>query len=128
MLALMNRWPVLVVVLIGASAGAAQPVQIITAEDWARPRTGQSIVEMPALVRTVRAYLGDGERRILIRFPRGEEGVLWAEELRGWLVALGVPSGDVSVSPDSSRVDAIELEVTAAKSSPEMTSDAATGN
>ena len=113
MLAAMTRWPVLVVMLIGASAGAAQPVQVITAEDWARPRGGESLVRMPALERTVRAYLGGDARRILIRHPRGEEGILWAEELRGWLVALGVPSEDVSLSPESSREDAVELEVTA---------------
>ncbi len=63
----------------------------------------------------MRAYLGEGDqrdRRILIRHPRGEEGVLWAEELRGWLVALGIPSQDIALGPASSRVDAIELAVT----------------
>lgn len=90
----------------------ARPVEIITAEDWARPRTGESLVQMPALTRTVRGYLGDNRRqRILIRHPRGEEGVLWAEELRGWLVALGIPSMDIEVSADSTRNDAVELAV-----------------
>lgn len=115
MLAGMTRWLVLVVMLIGASVGAAETVQVVTAEDWARPRSGESLVQMPALKRTLRAYLGDDAQRIVIRHPQGEEGVLWAEELRGWLVALGVPSEDVSVSADSSRLDAIELEVTTAQ-------------
>ncbi len=73
---------------------------------------------MPALKSTVREYIGtddQGARRILIRHPPGEEGVLWAEELRSWLVALGVPSVDVAVSPTSTRVDAIELAVTDAE-------------
>lgn len=111
----MTRWPVIVVMLIGASAGAAEPMQVITAEEWARPRSGERLVQMPAIKRTVRAYLGEDAQRILIRHPSGEEGVLWAEELRGWLVALGVPSEDVSVQPLSSQADAIELEVTAAQ-------------
>lgn len=115
MLAGMIRWPVLVVVFIGGLAGAAEPAAVITADDWARPRSGESLVQMPAIKQTVRTYLGHDAQRILIRHPRGEEGVLWAEELRGWLVALGVPSEDVSVSPESSREDAIELEVTAAQ-------------
>ncbi len=38
--------------------------------------------------------------------PRGEEGVLWAEELRGWFIALGIPSTDIAMSPESTRVDA----------------------
>ena len=81
-------------------------------------RFGESLVQMPALKSTVREYLDVENRRgqrIVIRHPRGEEGVLWAEELRGWLVALGIPSDDVVVSPASTRVDAIELAVTDTK-------------
>jgi hypothetical protein len=113
--------PLLTMLIYAAVCSAesvANSVEIITADDWARPRTGESLVEMPALKRTVRDYLGptSGQtdrrgQRILIRHPRGEEGVLWAEELRGWLVALGVPFADIDVSPDSTRIDAIELAV-----------------
>ena len=77
---------------------------------------------MPALKRTVRDYLNQKGsqndqrgQRIFIRHPRGEEGVLWAEELRGWLVALGIPSADIALNPESSRIDAIELAVTDAE-------------
>lgn len=110
----------LLVILLCASVGAAESVRIITADDWARPRSGDSLVRMPALKDTVRDYLAQRKRhqgedrgqRILIRHPRGEEGVLWAEELRGWLVSLGIPSDDVAVSPESTRIDALELAVT----------------
>jgi hypothetical protein len=104
----------LMLICWGASAAqsVAGTVEVITAEDWARPRTGESLVQMPALQRTVRGYLGDRRgQRILIRHPQGEEGVLWAEELRGWLVALGIPSTDIEVSVDSTRIDAVELAV-----------------
>jgi hypothetical protein len=116
MLGHMIRVLPLLIMLIYAAVCSADSVETITADDWARPRTGESLVDMPALKRTVRDYLGhksgpDNRRgqRILIRHPRGEEGVLWAEELRGWLIALGVPFADIDVSPDSTRVDAIEL-------------------
>jgi len=104
--------------LICAPISSAETVQIITADEWARPRSGESLVEMPALKSAVREYLGGDsrrEQRIVIRHPRGEEGVLWAEELRGWLVALGIPSTDIAVSPKSARADAIEVAVTGAK-------------
>jgi len=100
--------------LICAPIASAETVQIITAHEWARPRSGESLVQMPALKSAVREYLGEDsqhERRIIIRHPRGEEGVLWAEELRGWLVALGIPSAHISVSPKSTRVNAIEVAV-----------------
>ena len=115
MLGRMIRGLPLLIMLICMAVSSAESVQIITADDWARPRSGESLVQMRALKRTVRDYLSqndEGGQRILIRHPRGEEGVLWAEELRGWLVALGVPSADISVSPESTRIGAIELAVT----------------
>jgi len=111
--------------LICTAAFSAESAEIITADAWARPRSGDSLVQMPALKRTVRDYLGQNggqsggyrnqrDQRILIRHPRGEEGVLWAEELRSWLIALGIPSTDIALSPESTRIDAIELAVTSA--------------
>lgn len=119
----------LLIMLICTAGYSAESVEIITADQWARPRSGDSLVQMPALKRTVRDYLGQvgdqndgrsgsrntqGGQRILIRHPRGEEGVLWAEELRAWLIALGIPSNDIAMSPASTRVDTIELAVTGA--------------
>jgi hypothetical protein len=122
MLGRMIRGLALLIMLVSMTVCSAESVQIITAEDWARPRTGESLVRMPALKRTVRDYLEQKSnqkgsqndrhgQRISIRHPRGEEGVLWAEELRGWLIALGIPSADIAVSPQSSRIDAVELAV-----------------
>lgn len=122
MLGRMIRGLPLLIMLVSMTVCSAESVQIITAEDWARPRTGESLVRMPALKRTVRDYLeqksnqksSQNDRRgqhISIRHPRGEEGVLWAEELRGWLIALGIPSADITMSPQSSRIDAVELAV-----------------
>ena len=118
MLGRMIRGLPLLIMLISMAVSSAESVQVITAEDWARPRSGESLVQMPALKRTVRDYLdqkssrnADRGQHIFIRHPRGEEGILWAEELRGWLVALGIPSADIEVSPESTRIDAIELAV-----------------
>ena len=105
----------LLIMLVCGTVSAVESVRIISADDWARPRSGESLVQRSALKQTVREYLSKSEaggQRILIRHPRGEEGVLWAEELRGWLVSLGIPSDDVAVSPESTRVDALELAVT----------------
>ena len=133
MLGRMIRGLPLLIMLICTAAFSAESVDIITADAWARPRSGESLVQMPALKRTVRDYFGQGGgqgggqgsgqngsntdrrgQRILIRHPRGEEGVLWAEELRSWLIALGITSTDIAVSPESTRIDAIELAVTGA--------------
>lgn len=108
----------LLIMLICAPLVSAESVRMLSADDWARPRSGESLVQNPALKDTVREYLGQSSqtgRRIVIRHPPGEEGVLWAEELRAWLVALGVPSTDIAVDSGSTRVDAIELAVMDAK-------------
>ncbi len=118
MLRRMVRGLPILVMLICTAVSSAESVQIITADDWARPRSGELLVQMPVLKRAVRDYLNRkgshndaGGQRILIRHPRGEDGDLWAEELRGWLVALGIPSADIAVSPESTRINSIELAV-----------------
>ena len=114
MLGRMIRGLPLLIILVFSPVSSAESVQVITADDWARPRSGESLVQMPALQRTVRDYLSQSDergQRILIRHPRGEEGVLWAEELRSWLVALGIPSAAIAVTPTSTRIDSIELAV-----------------
>ena len=114
MLGRMIRGLPLLIILVFSPVSSAESVQIITADDWARPRSGESLVQMPALQRTVRDYLSQSDergQRILIRHPRGEEGVLWAEELRSWLVALGIPSAAIEVIPTSTQIDSIELAV-----------------
>ncbi len=122
MLGRMIRGLPLLIMSISMAVCSAESVQVITAEDWARPRSGESLVRIPALKRTVRDYLNQKSnqessqndqrgQRIFIRHPRGEEGVLWAEEVRGWLVALGLPSTDIALNRESSRIDAIEIAV-----------------
>lgn len=51
------------------------------------------------------------DRRILIAYPGGEDGVIWAGELRAWLIALGVASSHIELQPGTRREDIIELTV-----------------
>jgi hypothetical protein len=47
----------------------------------------------------------------VIRYPGGEEGLLWAHELRSWLTALGIPGEDQELVAGSHQADRIELEL-----------------
>ncbi|WP_148051426.1 hypothetical protein [Inmirania thermothiophila] len=100
-------------VLLGlaAASAAAAPVRWLDAAAWARPRDGAYVRTLAPVAETVRAYLQAPHARIVIRYPSGEEGILWAEELRAWLVALGVPSAQVETLPGSGRDDALALSV-----------------
>jgi hypothetical protein len=66
---------------------------------------------MESLAATVRALNRDAGLTLIIGHPGGEEGSLWAHELRSWLVALGLPSQRIQLVSGSRYGDALELRV-----------------
>lgn len=83
----------------------------VTAAEWSQPRTGQALLAHPALRAAMQAVGEDG--RLVLNYPGGEEGTLWAGELQAWLVALGLPAERIELMPGGRRSDAIELRVVA---------------
>lgn len=83
----------------------------LSAVEWAQPRHGEWLVRQPALSAAVNALQQQPDSHLLIRYPGGDEGVLWADELQAWLVALGVASSRIERLPGSGSADHIELEV-----------------
>ena len=88
-----------------------QAVFILKASDWNVPRTTETILAMPALQQTIQAYNKHPKAKIQIRYPGGDEGTLWATELRSWLVALGIASTHIELSPGSRDAATLELQV-----------------
>ena len=83
----------------------------ITAAEWSRPRSGEVVAAIPGLASAVRALDAQPDSRLLVRHPGGEEGALWAAELRDWLVALGVPADRIEWVPGGVPPDRIELDI-----------------
>ncbi len=81
----------------------------ISAEEWARPRSGESLLQMESLVVAVQALIQEPMSQLSIRYPGGEEGALWASELKDWLVSLGVPSARIEIRPGQSSYENITL-------------------
>lgn len=100
--ALLLLFPVLVV---------AEESWQISALEWAQPRHGASLVRQPALVAAIDRLQQQPSSHLLIRYPGGDEGVLWVEELQAWLVALGLASNRIERIPGSGKADIIQLEV-----------------
>lgn len=94
-----------------ARPGAAAAGVSITAEQWARPRHGEDIARLPGLAALVEAADRDAASRLVIRFASGDEGALWAEELRSWLVALGLSSARIVLEPGLPQPDKLLLEL-----------------
>ena len=104
--------PAVVLCLVASQhVSAADDVWLLGADDWARPRDGVAMVQMPPLPEVVEAWEQQPDQRLIVRYPGGEEGLLWANELRSWLVALGIPSVHQELVAGSSQPDRIELEL-----------------
>ncbi len=104
---------VLASLLLVAGGAAANTVRMFTlsADEWARPRSGDVIPEL-ASVRAAVSYWGRGADAILlIRHPGEDSGELWAAELRDWLISLGVPSDYIRLIPGTQQADEITLVV-----------------
>jgi hypothetical protein len=103
---------VAVLCMTSVRVSAAGRVWLLDADEWARPRDAVVIVQMPPLPEVVKAWERQPGQRLVVRYPGGEEGLLWANELRSWLVALGIPSVHQELVAGSRQPDQIELELT----------------
>jgi len=94
-------------VFTGAYAMAAvqgKSIQLY-AETWDMTRHGESILKVPVLVAIINEWQENTKSKIELRYPGGEEGELWVEELKDWLVSLGVPSSNIELVPGSDAQD-----------------------
>ena len=113
----MNPWlPIVVFSLVFAllfsrPVAAQEQLWSLSADTWAQPRDGRSVAQMLPLPEVVAAWSRQPEQRLVVRYPGGEEGSLWAHELRSWLIALGIPGEDQELVAGSHQADRIELEL-----------------
>lgn len=98
-------------VFADADAARADTTWQLDATDWARPRSGSTLVGMAPLPSVVRAWSAADDKDIEIMHAGGEEGELWARELRDWLIALGVPGDRVRLAVGGSGPATLKLEL-----------------
>ena len=89
----------------------ADPMYVMSAEVWMRPKQGSDLLQDARLREIVLGLNAQPESRILIHYPGGEEGSLWAHELLSWLVALGVPGSRIELAPGGIRKPALGIEL-----------------
>jgi hypothetical protein len=89
---------------------AAQNVNMsLHAETWDIPRHGEALLKISGLSSIILQWMELPEQKIELRYPGGEEGELWVEELRDWFISLGVPSRAIQVTPGSNAGDIINI-------------------
>ncbi len=98
--------------MVWSAASAVESSGVkLSAEIWEVSRHGEALLKVDELVSFVNAWAEKPSTIIEIRFPGGEEGELWAEELKSWLVSLGVPSDHMRLTPGSDASDVINLSL-----------------
>ena len=86
-------------------------VHVLTAQQWNVPRQASSILSMPALQSAMQEYQKSEGSQLVIRYPGGDEGTLWAHELRGWLISLGIASKNIDLLPGAVKTNQLEITV-----------------
>lgn len=90
---------------------AAPRETLLSADEWARPRSGERVLELAPVRDIVTTLLESPHDVLVVGYPGGEAGALWASELRDWLVALGLPRERIELRPGSARDDLVVLRL-----------------
>jgi len=83
----------------------------LQAETWDVSRHGERLIKMPELATLINHWSDNPGLKVELRYPGGEEGELWVEELMDWLISLGVPSSDIQKVPGSDAEDIINMSL-----------------
>jgi len=106
---LMTRFFLLIICLMSNNLNAEAFGIELQAETWEVSRHGELLIKIPALTTIINKWSEDTRQKIELRYPGGEAGVLWVEELMDRLISLGIPSSAIQLLPGSSAEDIIHV-------------------
>lgn len=95
----------------GAFFVFAQETFPVPLELWDRPRSGQIVLEQPAIKQAVNALLLQPGASLILHHAAGQEPLLQAEELRAWLIALAIGAGRIGLRSDLKSGEPLKIEV-----------------
>ena len=104
---------VLLLSLAVVSSVQANSVRLFTlsADEWARPRGGDVIIELAPVRAAVNYWLQTDDAIVVVRSPGEDSGELWAAELRDWLVTRGISSSYIRLVAGAGQADSVTLMV-----------------
>lgn len=83
----------------------------MTEEQWDLIKQGEQLLLMPVMQQVTEAWSVQQEYGIELRYPGGEEGELWVEELMNSLISLAIPSQYLFAVPSSGEADVIIIKI-----------------
>ena len=84
---------------------------MLTEEQWDLVKQGEQLLTMPMMQQVVVAWSLQQGQAIELRYPGGEEGELWVEELKDWLISLAIPSKYLFSVAGSGKADVIIIKI-----------------
>lgn len=97
-----------------ASADPEEPKYrqwVLKEEQWDLVKQGKQLLTMPVMQQVVDAWSLQQGQVIELRYPGGEEGELWVEELKDWLISLAIPSKYLFSVAGSGKADVIIIKI-----------------
>ena len=88
---------------------AARGMASVPEDMWDRPRSADAVRELAPIRVAVGALLQTPGAALVIRHARGQNEQMKAEELRSWLVALGVDESRIEVTAEA-RSGGVKIE------------------
>ena len=89
----------------------AENIELLHANEWSVPKQATTLLAMPAIRKSMNMLQENSYSFLQIKYPGGDEGTLWANELRSWLIALGLSSQRIELIPGSAISTVIELKI-----------------
>lgn len=84
---------------------------LLNHEKWSLPKKTENVIQMKSIKHVLSDFDKSPTSELLILYPGGDEGTLWANEVKAWLVSLGVSSRQIELRPGSSDSNVIEMRV-----------------
>ena len=97
-------------IALGSMSVSAQTFEV-PGELWLAPRSGQAVRDNPQLRKAFSAYFQLAQPRVRLHHHKRDESSAQAEELRGWLIALGIDASRIELVEDS-PTDQLTLDIT----------------
>lgn len=78
---------------------------------WASPRSAETVAANEPLAQLVRSLGREPEAQLRLSYPGGEWGELWGQELKAWLIALGVSADRLELAAVEGMDEGVSVEL-----------------
>lgn len=92
-----------------AADAADTSEQRITRPQWPQYANGPNIAALTQVQKILSGFDEKPGTEIIVRYPGGADGIQWAEQMRNWFIAYGVPMDYLKMEPGSGAPDLLLL-------------------